>query len=278
MLEIVARVLFFVLATMVVIGGIALLADVIWRRLLPNQPNMELHPCQRGDSDTRFVVLPTYQKQTRLLMENVIRQLAEYGSVYRIDDTGVRLNTESIVFQMPGLLHLDRQIVIVAPGPSLMLAIDIANELERFPVVGREVSIITVDGIPSSNYISSKSLEVARLPLGPIANWLVSQVRRFKKWTRWNYTPSLWRDYMRFVHTWGPEGRPSASLVYIRSEQTEEEALFMAPNLAGHLVAGGLIETLTVPGADRLDIQLYPQRYETAVARALELLEIERVG
>lgn len=274
MLEIVARVLFFVLAALVTIGGIALLADAIWRRFLPNQPDMELHPCQRGDSNTTFVVLPTYQEQTKLLMENVIRQLADYGVVHRIDDTGLRLNTDSIIFQMPRLLHLDRRIVIVAPGSSLMLAVDIANELERFPVVGREVSLITIDGIPSSNYISSGSLEIARLPLGPIANWLMSQVRRFKKWTRWNYIPSLWRDYMKFVRTWGPEGQPDAALVYIRSERTEEEALFMAPNLAGHLVAGGLIDTITVPDANELDL-LYPQRYEAAVTRALQLLEIE---
>lgn len=291
-IEIIARVLFFALAGVVIV----LTLDAILRRRLSDKPEIE---DTYGPGDVLFVLLPATQVRTKHLMVHIAQLLLRYGSVLTVDGAKERFNARRIIDQVVGWVRDERQIVLVAPSSGLILAVEIAADLEQTSKA--EVSIITIDGLPSSIYLKPRGLRIAEfLPFGPICNLLTKLVWRFgfrpdknalelldtdadrdnlrRLWESYrSYPLSAWRDQLMFILRWANRQLlRKTRCVYIQSEH-DEIVSDMATSIC-RIMTNKLIDVIPVPGMGHLRLLDRPDLYEAAVVRALELLKIERVS
>lgn len=286
-------VLFFILASPFAL----LLLDAILRRWLQDIPEIKK---QEGSGKVLFVLLPATQVRTWILMTRIAALLKQYGHVLTVDGAEKRFKPQRIIDLVIGWVRPYEQIVLVAPSSGLMLAHDIAADLER--TSDKDVSIISIDGLPSKIYLKKPGLSLARyLPLGPIFNLLTGLVWKFgfrpdtsvqkklktstdvmnlrRLWHSYKTYPlSAWRDQLVYILNWkNRELLHKTRFVDIRSGR-DELVSDMATNICRNMACDGFIGVIPVAGAMHLRLLDEPDLYEAAVVRALELLEIERVA
>lgn len=286
------NVLFFVLTGLLA----PFLLDAFLRRWLWDVPEITK---EGSHGKILFVLLPAAQVRTWVLMARIAPLLRQYGDILTVDGAKKRFNPRRIIDLVIGWGRPYEQIVLVAPSSGLMLAHDIAADLERTST--KDVSIISIDGLPSKIYLKTIGLSMARvLPFGPIFNLLSRLVWRFTFkpdlsaqekltnstdvinlrrlwWSYKTYPLSAWRDQLMYILTW--ENRQllnKTRFVDIRSEH-DELVSDMATSICRNMAGDGFIEMIRVAGVKHLRLLDEPDLYEAAIVRALELLEIERV-